>query len=514
MVVAIPKRKVRRTAPRSAALVEPAVEILSKQQVLVKELFACVEARQSFWAFRCRIHPKMKKGWFQYELACELQKFYEDMVAGKRPKLAIAAPPQHGKSETVVDFIAWLSGKLPNVPGIYASFSDRLGVRANLRIQRIMDSKRYRKVFPEVCLGDGMGTSIRNREMLEYLTVDDKGKTTPSGGSFRNTTVEGSITGEGLGLGVIDDPIKGRAEANSKVNRDKVALWLSDDFFTRFSDDAALLVIMTRWHLDDPVGRLKETLGDELRVLRYTAIAEVDEIHHDWLGRTIYRKKGEALFEELKSLQFLLGNKKVMTAASWASIYQGSPVVVGGDLFPVEMFGHVAGMPAGVKVLGTVRYWDKAGTHKGGAYTCGVRMHRLSDGRFLVDDVVRGQWKASERNRIIKQTTIDDGKGVNVWVEQEPGSGGLESAERTIADLAGYVVKKDKVQGDKETRAEPYAAQVQVGAVLLLSSDWNKPFKEEHEFFPNGPYKDQVDAAGGAFAKLTDTPKGRIGVLF
>ena len=95
-----------------------------------------------------------------------------------------------------------------------------------------------------------------------------------------------------------------------------------------------------------------------------------------------------------------------------------------------------------------------------------------------------------------------------MWVEQEPGSGGRESAELTISDLAGWIVTADKVTGDKATRAEPYAAQVQGGNVLLQAADWNTKFKDEHEFFPNGPYKDQVDAAGGAFAKLTETPKG------
>lgn len=508
MVVAVAKRKVAaRSSSRALEIAREPVVLSEKQRQAKIDLFYA-EARNTFVVFRRAMHPALKESWFQDDLGEHLQQFYDDLVAGKRPKLAIAAPPQHGKSDVVVDFIAWLSGKIKTLSTIYASFSDRLGVRANLRLQRMMTGPVYIAIFPNTGLGDGMGLTTRNRQLLEFL-LPASGEAT--GGSFRNTTVEGAITGEGLQLGVIDDPIKGRKEAASPTVRDGVWGWLTDDFFTRFAEAAGLLIIMTRWHLDDPVGRLEKAEGETIKSLRYVAIAEKDEYGPKGELR---RCAGEALFPELKPLDFLLARKKIMTASSWAAIYQGQPVVVGGDTFPVEEMVVVGRLPAGVNIVRSVRYWDKAGTAGGGAYTCGVLMHKLDDDRYFIEDVKRGQWRAIDRNRKIKQTTKDDGKRVHVWVEQEPGSGGKESAERTIAELEGYTVAADKVTGDKEVRAEPYAAQVQAGAVLLLAADWNKAFKEEHEFFPNGPYKDQVDAAGGAFAKLTEAPKGRIGVLF
>jgi len=97
------------------------------------------------------------------------------------------------------------------------------------------------------------------------------------------------------------------------------------------------------------------------------------------------------------------------------------------------------------------------------------------------------------------------GLNIEIHVEQEPGSGGKESAERTIQNLRGYSAYADRVTGDKETRAEPYAAQVQVGNVDLLRGPWNQDFVDEHETFPTGKYKDQVDAAAGAFSKLIIT---------
>ena len=113
-------------------------------------------------------------------------------------------------------------------------------------------------------------------------------------GSFRNTTVIGAVTGLQLDLGVIDDPVKGRHEVSSRAIRNRTWEWFTDDFLSRFAADAGLLVIMTRWHIDDLLGRALEKFPD-FQVLRYPAIAEDDEPH---------RKKGEALFPQFKPLEF------------------------------------------------------------------------------------------------------------------------------------------------------------------------------------------------------------------
>lgn len=434
------------------------------------------------------MNPKMKIGWFQRVVAEELQTFYNDLVDGWRPTLILCSPPQHGKSMQIIDFISWVAGKNPDLRKIFASYSERLGIRANLRLQRYYDSAKYKKVFPGTTINQSnavtvSGQTLRNREMLEYVEHD---------GYFRNTTIGGPITGESLDLGIIDDPIKGREEAQSQRIRDRTWDWFNDDFSTRYSEDAATLMILTRWHLDDLAGRLIEA-DPHIRVLRYPAIAEEDER---------YRKKGEALFPEIKSLDFLLSRKVRMTATSWESLYQQNPMVAGGDIFPVERFVIVEHPPPPDDVKRSVRYWDKAGTADGGCHTAGVLMHELKDGRFVVADVVRGQWAALDRETRIKQTARIDGPNVRVWVEQEPGSGGKESAEATIRNLAGFRVAADRVTGDKITRSDAYAAQVQGGNVMLVRGTWNRPFIGEHEAFPNAAEKDQVDAAGGAFAKL------------
>jgi hypothetical protein len=376
----------------------------------VEEL-AQAEARENFWGFRCLMHPDMKRGWWIKEVSAYLQQFYQDYAAGLRPKLILVAPPQSGKSYAITDFIAWVSGKSPDINSVFTSYADSLGVRTNLALQRIITNERYAGVFPLTRINEtGRTTDVRwqrNTDILEFVERQ---------GSFRNTTIQGQITGHGLDMGFIDDPIKGRKEARSITVRNSTWEWMTDDFFTRFSETAAFLLIMTRWHVDDPVSRFMSKFPDT-RLLRYPALAEQDERH---------RRVGEALFPEHKSKEFLLERKSLMSAAGFASEYQGAPYVVGGDLFPIEKINVISELPKS-KVIASVRYWDKAGTEGGGSFTAGVLMHKMNDRRFVISDLRHGQWGALDRETRIEQTTRSDAATFGryeVWVEQEPGSGG------------------------------------------------------------------------------------------
>ena len=450
-------------------------------------------ARTNFYLFRKCIRPNLIDTWWQRNLAQNLMWFYDEMVAGRRPAMVIQAPPQHGKTEQVTDFIAWCAGLQPNWRTIFGSYSDELGVKVNLALQRIYDSPRYKNVFEFTKINDTAASSVaarwlRNSTILEYVGFE---------GSFRNTTVMGQINGMGLDLGVIDDPMKGRAEAQSKLIRDKTWSWMTDDFFGRFADHAGLLMIMTRWHLDDPLGRWIEHFP-QTRVLKYTAIAEKNER---------YRRKGEALFPQMKPLEFLEQRKKVLTNSGWQSIYQQTPIAAGGDMFPIERFKIISSVDRS-QVKRSIRYIDKAGTEDGGAYTAASLVHDMKDGTTVVEDVIRGQWSAIEREKRVMQAAQADKATCAryaIWFEQEPGSGGKESAEASVRRFKAFNAYADKVTGAKEIRAEPYAGAVQNGDVSLVAGAWNRDFLQEHEEYPFGKYLDQVDATAGAFNKLAES---------
>lgn len=476
-----------------------ALEKLSETDLEHIQDFYAAEARSSYWAFRQYMNPGIIRGWFPQHLSYQLQDFYKELARGGSPMLVIMAPPQHGKSYNLWDFAGWVSGKLPSANLILGSYSQTLGIRANTFLQRMYDSEKYARVFPDTRINSENVVTIsgrpqRNSSLIEFVNAEGR----VTGGSFRNTTVNGQVTGMGLDFGLLDDPLKGRAEASSPQMRNKIWNWIMDDWFSRFSNNAGMILTMTRWHVDDPVGRWLEVFPDTT-VLRYPAIAEKDDK---------YRRKGEPLFKQFKSLEFLKKRQRAYTQASWQSLYQQTPIIVGGGVFPIERINVVQHF-ARSQVKKSIRYWDKAGSKDSGAYTAGVLMHLMQDNTIIVEDVRRGQWQAFDRERIIKQTSQIDMTtcppgSYQVWIEKEPGSGGKESAERTIANLAGFPIFADNPagQGSKEVRAEPFEAQVQGGMVSILARKWNKAYLEELETFPNGKYKDQVDASAGAFLKL------------
>jgi len=131
-------------------------------------------------------------------------------------------------------------------------------------------------------------------------------------------------------------------------------------------------------------------------------------------------------------------------------------------------------------------------------------MSKLSSGKYVIWDVVKGHWSTENREAVIKSTSDADAteRPTRIGIEQEPGSGGKESAESTIRNLAGHAVYADPPTGDKVFRADPFSVQVNNGNVILIKGDWIHDFKEEMALFPVSTYKDQIDAAAGAFSML------------
>jgi hypothetical protein len=113
--------------------------------------------------------------WWPQEVSEKLQQFYDDLVNGQRPKVAIMAPPQHGKSTAATDFVTWVAGKDPNLKTIFASFSDQLGERTNKEVQRIMRTDAYIKIFGRTCLESASGTRPAPRSTKSLCELRPQG---------------------------------------------------------------------------------------------------------------------------------------------------------------------------------------------------------------------------------------------------------------------------------------------------------------------------------------------------
>lgn len=470
-----------------------------KKLQLIEEL-RVRQARSDFYAFRRFIHPKNKDNWFQKDVADHLMQFYEDLIANKRPKLVIEAPPQHGKSVQIVDFIAWLSGKLnADLRTIYTSFSDRLGVRANLALQRMYNSSKYQRVFPDLVIpgkrAQGL-EGLKNREIIEYIGTD---------GYFRNTTVQGSITGESLDLGVIDDPIRGRKDANSKTIRDSAWDWFTDDFFTRFSEEAGLLCILTRWHVDDPVGRLIDKYPD-VKVCKYPALAE-DGVK---LMPTDAREpgSGDALFPEHKSKTFLLERKRVMAKANWTALYQQSPYVQGGDIIKGEYFERYDVLP---KLRWRAIFGDTAFKKKQhNDYQVASCWGLGNDGYLYAIDLMRDKFEADELERRFpdfwnKHRNADKSRLRYFGIEDK--ASGTELIQRMKKKIKPVIpVKAIPRNIDKYTRVSDVLGYIESGYVRLpTNASWVSDFIAECEAFTADDahdHDDQIDTMCDAISEM------------
>ena len=155
------------------------------------------------------------------------------------------------------------------------------------------------------------------------------------------------------------------------------------------------------------------------------------------------------------------------------------------------------------------RRWDLAATEPCEAspdpdWTCGGKVGRRKDGRFVVAHVEMVRKRANDVRALVKRTAENDGKAVAVGIPQDPAQAGKDQAESYIRELAGFKVYADHETGDKETRAEPSAAQWQHGNVDVVRGPWNDPFFAQLESFPSKDVHDDcVDMLSGAIKHLT-----------
>lgn len=422
-------------------------------------------------------------GW-HVDAVCE---HLEAITRGEINRLLINIPPGTMKSTlTSVFWPAWEWGPkaLPFTRFIGASHEQGLAIRDTLKMRRLVESEWFQARWPIALRHD-------QNEKKYY----ENGET-----GFRQACAVASMTGRRGDRVVWDDPHSAE-DALSSAHRETALRVFQETLPTRLNnpDRSAIVVVMQRLHESDVSGFILENdLGYEHLCLPMEF--EADRRCSTSIGFEDPRTEdGELLFPERFPAHVVERDKKVMGSMAVAGQFQQRPAPRAGGFF---VWSNLEVVNVAPDCSHVVRYWDKAGTDGGGAYTAGVKMGLGRDGKFYVLDVVRGQWGAAERERIIKQTAMSDGFGPHVWIEQEPGSGGKESAESTIRNLAGFSVYAERATGEKSLRAEPYAVQVEAGNVRVLQADWTQTFIDEHKTFPVGKYKDQVDAAGGAFNKL------------
>lgn len=445
--------------------------------------------------------------WHIPYICAEMQKVAERVFAWepKRHNLIINVPPGSTKSTICsVMFPAWAWTRMPTVRSICGSYSHPLSLELSRKSRDIVQSEKYTELFP-----------VRLRE-----DQNAKGFFVNKDGGYRYaTSTGGTVTGYHGHFLIIDDPLN-PMEAASEVELKKANVWIRETLSTRKVDKkiTPTVLIMQRLHEEDPTA---DMLAQENVKTRHICLpAEID----DKTAKTVRPRSLRKMYKRDRDPSVLGTTSKLLDPRrlprtvlreaqdnlldyGYAGQFLQMPVPPEGGMFKVDRIEVVDAIPA---CPTKVRFWDKAGTKGGGAYSVGLLMGQDQDNRFYIEDVIRVQVDSGERERLIDQTAALDGVDVIAAVEQEPGSGGKESAENTVRRLAGYMTEIVRPTGDKTTRAVPFSSQVNIGNVYMRRGEWNRTYLNELILFPNSKYKDQVDASSGAFTVLTQT--GRVGV--
>tara|TARA_R110000751_G_scaffold48207_4_gene107575 strand:- start:1169 stop:2593 length:1425 start_codon:yes stop_codon:yes gene_type:complete len=411
-------------------------------------------------------------------------------------QLIINIPPRCMKSLAAsVFFPSWVWTNEPSAKFVYASYAQTLSVRDSMKMRRIVTSEWFQKNWP-------IQLETDSNQKIKFENV--------ATGYRIATSVEGIATGEGGDFVACDDPHNVN-EAESVAKREGTVTWWDETMSSRLNDPktGCRFIIMQRVHDRDITGHLLETGGWEHLCLPM----EYDPKRKCIIETTGFKdprsKEGELLFEEHVGQKEIKTLKTNMGPYAYAGQYDQNPVPRKGTMLDVDNIDVRAEPSAPIKR--EVRGWDKAGTEGGGARTAGVKLAILTNGKICITDVVKFQFSAAKREKAIKNTAEMDGKKIRIYIEQEGGSGGKESAEGTISNLAGFKAYHEPPRGDKEVRAEPLAIQLDVSNVEVLARGWTAEYIDELRKFPVGKFKDQVDATSLALKKATDNT-GRVHV--
>lgn len=482
---------------------------LTNKQILELARQQKIEAaRYALMPFMLYTKDNYEAGWFNELLCMELDKFLEDVEAGLMPRLMLFAPPRSGKSEVASRrFPAKVLGKHPDWNIIACSYSSDLANRMSRETQRIIDSKAYQDVYPNTRLSTGRAASsaIKTAELWEILNSNNE----LQGGSYRAAGVNGGITGQGMNIGIIDDPAKDYATASSATYQESVMDWYETTFYTRLDPKVnGIIIILTRWHVNDLAGQLlkkaKEEDGEKWRVVSFPMEAEKTEIH-TLNGQTYrLREPGEILFPERMPRAFV--NKcKALGALTWNALYQQNPQILGGELIHSEQFRRYKTLPF---LAYRMIFADTAQkTEEHNDYSVFQCWGMGEDNRIYLIDQIRGKWEAPELetkaidfwNKHRGLTTPVSGILRSMCVEDAASGTGLIQSIKRAAKAAIVPIKRGNKQS-KLSRVMDILGFIEADMVCIpdpsLGLPWVSDFTTECDGFTANDshmFDDQVD---------------------
>ncbi len=392
----------------------------------------------------------------------------EAFAQGRIRRLIITLPPQHGKSlGSSVVLPAWLLGKNPDRHVAIASYSASLAQKFNKRVQRLIDTPTYADIFPETTIkaSGRAGAYQRTAELTEIVGHS---------GDLVAVGREGSLTGNPVDVFIIDDLYKDAMEANSPTVRDNCWDWYTSVVRTREHNLSQELIVFTRWHKEDLVGRIMQ----KERVVELKEWSQIEHLNHsDWLHLNLEalkttpateldpRKVGEALWEERHSAE-LLKEKQRLDALCFEALYQGRPSDAAGLLYG-DNFQTYTELPSPNEIVRKGNYTDTADT--GDDYLCSMSYSVGLDGDIYIEDVVYSREKMEVTEPQVAQMLTRCGTREALIESNNGGRGFARNIQRLAPDVAvGWFHQS----ANKESRILSNASTVM--RTIRMPVDWKE----------------------------------------
>lgn len=475
-----------------------------KLPITTKEYIARELARRTFRDFVAYMDPDFEWNW-HHEIACEE---LEKWALGITKRLMVTMPPGHSKSQLASRLLpAWTFGKNLDERFITTSYSDDLASAMNRDVQRLMTSSEYKNVFPETRLNEknvkttAQDSGLRNADEFDILT--SPGRKRPKG-YYRSAGRGAGITGRRGSRLIVDDPFKDWEEASSKTIRDKVWNWYTTTFATRKSRNAGILVIQTRWHPDDLIGRLLKAETEAPSHLKEGWIqVKFEGIRTSKKGHPKDpRKEGEALWPWMLDLNGLLKEKLQLGTMMFSALFQQDPSSPEGTIVKRDQFKFWKELPAKFDIL--IQAWDLSFKGKASSDPVAGGVFGRKDGNFYLIDSVHKKMGFVETRSSIKTFSAKHPKAFKKLIEDKANGSAIID---DLKDLIPGIIPFDPGSSPKETRFTAVSPAIESGNYYvpdpsLPGMSWVHDYIEELCSFPNGENDDWVDMTSMALLEL------------
>lgn len=438
----------------------------------------------------------------------QLHQAMQDVENGKDRKIILEMPPRSGKtnSSTII-FPSFLFQHHPDWHIALTSHDGALATSWGRQIRRWVEAGA---LGPNVQVASDAGAAS------DWETTQ--------GGRLMSLSIRESFTGRGAKVLVIDDPHKDFVDAHSATMRDNVWNWWLSVAQTRLHPPSLVIVIMTRWHEDDLVGRLlsKDYEGDPEDWQRITLPA-IGVSSEDLLGREIGEPLISPLLEETpeEALKRWEGVKRSVGSYTFSAMYQQSPAPAEGSIFNIEWWRYWTNDPARASadsriVLLTedmvnrgrwVDSWDTS--FKGNEdsdFVVGQRWFKTGPNRFLISQV-RGRWSFVQALEKIRKWSTSANHRESPYGSRvherliESSANGPAIIDSLRSEVSG--IKAIKATSSKEARAHSVTPDIESGHVYLPDPsmpgyEWVNDLISEARNFPHDAHDDMVDAMSQA----------------